>query len=653
MPVALRTYTLLASLVLSVALAAVIRRTLGARVGWPRSVLVAWLALVVGIPASGRLAVAWGIATEDGELLAAQGTAVALVVVACLWVFAAALAVVMVLEVLVPTGIVPGPRAALAGVRGWLRRTRRYLQITWAMTGSGLPSALRAGPASPAFGPALARALDRSGVTFVKLGQLLATRSDLLPEETTRALGRLQSDAGPAPLPLVAATVREDLGAPPEEVFARFDATPLAAASVAQVHPATTHDGREVVVKVQRSGARAQVEVDTDILQRLAGTAEARFAWAREMGLGHLAAGLAQSLREELDYRVEARRTAAGAAALAGRPDVVVPRVHEDLSTRRVLVLDRLHGRPLSDGPDAVVGLSAERRAGLAEVLVGALLDTVFVTGVFHADLHPGNVLVLDDGRLGLLDFGAVGVLDSETRHLLALLLLAVATDDAVAATDALTMAFDTPPRLDVRGLRRDLGREITAVQLRERLDADTVARIFAVLRSHGIGVPGDVAAAFRTLTSVEAALTVLDPGSSLLGSVRGQFPALVRRMVAPERVAAQALTQAGVVAVLTRRLPERVEAVSSGLADGTFSVRTRGLADADDRAWLRRQADNALAALLGVAASVLAVVLLLSDGGHRLTDQLTVLDVVGLVLGFCGVTLALRVVVRLFQPRE
>ncbi len=646
-------YTVLSSLVLSVALAAVIRRTLGARVGWPRSVLVGWLALAVGIPLSGRLAVATGIATEDGRLLASESTAVALVVVACLWVFASALAVVMVLEVLVPTGSLPGPRAALSGLRARMRRTRRYLQITRAMAGSGVPGALRAGPGSAAFGPALATAFNRCGVTFVKLGQILATRADLLPADTTRALGALQSDAAPSPYAAVAVTVAEDLGQPPDAVFATFDREPLAAASVAQVHTATTRDGRQVVVKVQRSNARAQVLVDTDILTRIASTAEQRFPWAREMSVSRLAVGLSQSLREELDYGIEARRTAAGAAALAGRTDIVVPTVHADLSTRRVLVMDRLRGRPLSDGAAAAADLTPERRAELARVLMGAVLETVFVSGVFHADLHPGNVFVLDDGRLGVLDFGAVGILDSETRQLLALLLLAIVNDDAVAAVDAMRMAFDTPAQLDVRRLRRELGREIAALQLQPSFDGDTFARIFAVLRAHGIGVPGDVAAAFRTLTSVEAAVAVLDPSSSLLGSVRSQFPALVRSMASPERLAAQALTQAGVAAAITRRLPERVETVSSALADGTFTLRTRGFADDGDRAWLRQQADNALAAILGVTASVLAVLLVLSDGGPRLTGDLTLLHLIGMVLGFCGVTLALRVVVRLFQPRE
>lgn len=645
--------SLLVTALVALAVTHVIRRVLGARVGWLRTLVVVLVAFAVGVPATTALAVALGVGDADGRLATSEGVALAFFGVAALWVFAACLVVVMVLEVIAPSGSLPGPREAVVRLAASARRTRRYVQILTIAARSGAGPALRGGPGSEAFGPALATLLERCGVTFVKLGQILATREDLLPAATTRALATLQANAAPEPPEVVAATLRTELGADPAEVFASFDPEPLAAASAAQVHAATTHDGRDVVVKVQRSTARQQVLVDVDILGRVARTAEQRWPWAREMAVSRLADGLAQSLREELDYRLEADSTVAGAAALRGTPDVVVPAVHTTLSTRRVLVLERLHGVPLSRGADAVAALPTARRAELAQTLIGAVLDTVLVTGVFHADLHPGNVLLLDDERLGVLDFGAVGVLDGETRQVLAVLLLAILTDDAVTAADALLLGFDVPDDLDVARLRRELGREITTLQLRSTIDADTFARLFAVLRRHGVGVPGDVAAALRTLASVEAAVRLLDPAGSLLTSARARLPELLQRLADPQRTAAHALGRAGVVAAVARRLPERVEHVSRALRDGTLTVRTRSFGHPGDRSWLRDQVTNALAAALGAVACVLAVLLVLHDGGPQLTPQLSLSALLGMLLGFGGLTLALRVVVRLFQRRE
>lgn len=262
-------------------------------------------------------------------------------------------------------------------------------------------------------------------------------------------------------------------------------------------------------------------------------------------------------------------------------------------------------------------------------------------------------MLLTDDGRLGVLDFGAVGLLDSETRHLLALLLLGVLGDDAVTATDALVLAFDVPTDTDVLTLRRELGREIAALQLRTELDAEAFTRLFGVMRRHGIGVPGDVAGAFRTLTSAERVVTLLDPGRSLLASAREQLPSLVRRLTSPRRVASQAAGQAGVLAAVARRLPGRVEHVSRALGDGTFTVRTRTLGHPQDRTWLRDQLNGVFVAAFGVAASVLAVVLVLVGGGPELTPRLSLVDLLGGLLGFAGVTVALRVAVGMFHGQE
>lgn len=640
--------TLVVTPIVAVLLAATMRRTLGARPGWIRSGVVALGMIAAATPITVWAARAAGVA-DGNRLLVSPGTSLAFFLVAFLWLFAGCLGVLVVLELFLPTGSIPGPREALLRTRAWIRRTRRYLRITTLAARSGVGSALRAGPSSADFGPAVVQLLNRGGVTFVKLGQILGTRDDLLPDDLVRSLSTLQSSAAPVPPTAVAAVLVDELGGDPGTVFARFDPEPLAAASVAQVHTAQTLAGDEVVVKVQRPDARDQVMVDCDILLRLARTAERRLTWARDVGVARLTKGLVDSLRQELDYRVEAGNTAALAATVAARPGVAVPRIDLAHSTSRVLVMERLRGLPLSDGA-ALAGLDGAARERIADDLLGSLLDGIFVYGVFHADLHPGNIMVLTDGRAGLLDMGAVGVLDGELRVLLAILLDAALGDDPVAAVDAMLLAFDTPEDVDRAALQRAVGREITLIGLQGGVPSAAFARLFAVLRDHRIVVPGDVAAVFRSLASVERALGALVPGFDVQEQVRAQLPRLLSAIAGPQRLARRAASTAAIGAAIARRTPGRVDALLDSLAAGTFTVRTRAAAHPDDRRWMRARLNDVLSAVLSVAAVVAGVVLMVVPGGPAVTPQLSAFALAGAAVGFAGVVLALRTLFRLFS---
>lgn len=397
---------------------AVIRRLL-LGVGWIRSFGVSLLIFAVTFPVTTWAGKALLVFTDQGRLgpEVSTGVALAFFLLAFLWIFVLSVAALVVLELILPSGSVPGPVEALRGARQGLRRIRRYLYLAWILFSSGLGRALRRGPESREFGEALVTMLNRSGVTFVKLGQILSTRAELLPGPLLEALAALQTTAEPAKPDAIQRLLREEWGKPAEQVFAEFDAVPFAAASVAQVHHARLPDGTAVVVKVQRPGAREQVAVDCDILVRFARTAESRFGWARSMGITALSQGLAKSLHEELDYRREAQNTLAVAGALAAHPVMVTPRIVTELSGERVLVMSRLSG---GSAAGAAGRLEPEAHEALAHELFLATIEAILVHGVFHADLHPGNIMLLDDDRLGLLDFGAIGVIDAETRQLLA-----------------------------------------------------------------------------------------------------------------------------------------------------------------------------------------------------------------------------------------
>ncbi|MHA7620557.1 ABC1 kinase family protein [Cellulosimicrobium cellulans] len=656
-------------------LAATARRVMGAPVGWIRSAVVALAMLSVAswVLTGGLLDAGWS--RPDGTLTVAPGVALVAVVLAFAWAFVLGLCVLLVLELLVPTGSVPGPWRALRGLRQGRRETRRYAQILGIGVRHGLGGALTRGARQPdgsrlsrtdqrRQAAALRDALSDAGVTFVKFGQVLSTRRDLLPAAFADALATLQSEVPPAPWSHVEAAVAGALGRPVDEAFADFSPEPLASASVGQVHAARLLDGRDVVVKVQRPGARAQVETDLAILGRLARRIERDTAWGRSLGVVDLADGFAASLREELDYTVELENTLALRAALARgpagdrRPDdaadpgagprVRVPDVYPELSGTTLLVMERLDGVPLGRAADVLAGLDDAVRADLASRLLTATLEQVLVAGTFHADLHPGNVLVTADGRLGLLDMGSVGRLGEPDRLALAAVLLAVDADDAVAATDALLELLDAPVDLDVRRLERAVGQVIVRFRGAGASGAMFTA-LFRLVTDAGLAVPSQVAAAFRTFTSLEGTLRLLDPGFDLVAGARATAQPLVRRVVTPEGLRERATSLFLGLAPELERLPRRLAKITSDVEAGRLTVNVRSFAHPEDRAFLTGLVQQVVSTVIAAAAVVAAVVLVSADSGPELVEGLRLFAVLGAALGFVGTVLAVRVLVFAF----
>jgi ubiquinone biosynthesis protein len=636
-------------LVVVLAFGAVIRRLLGVRLGPVRTVLAAVLALLLAEPLLTTF-------LPDPQR-AEPATALLFGALALACASAASMAVIVVAEVVVPEGSLPGPVEVWRGGRSRAARARRYAQILRIAVRQGLGrflrgrrhTGLRTSAERRDLARSLRRALDEGGVTFVKLGQQLSTRRDLVPREFAEELAALQDEAAPVAWEQVRAVIAAELGRPVEAVFAAVDPVPLAAASVAQVHAARLADGTDVVLKVQRPGIAAVVERDLDILLTLAATLEDRTSWGRTLGLLGLAAGFADALREELDFTTERDNLAAMAAALGASPcrGVRVPVPHADLSTGRVLVMERLAGTPVGAAQPALVALGPDGRSRVAGALLATVLDQMLDHGLFHVDLHPGNVLLRPDGSLGLLDLGSVGRLDSTTRAAFGRLMAALGSADSLTAGDALLELLDRPAEIDERELERALGALIVRYTAPgASVGAAAFTALFRLVTAHRLPIPAQVAAVFRTFATLEGTLALIAPGFDLVAEARAAGRSRVAQTLTPQRLRRSAEEELSALLPLLRRLPRRVDRIADAVEHGRLAVNVRLFADARDRRLVTGLVHLTLTAVLGAVAGVMAVLFLALSGGPQVTDTVRLFPVFGYGLLVVCVVLVLRVLV-------
>ncbi|SMH39331.1 ubiquinone biosynthesis protein [Rathayibacter oskolensis] len=650
----------------SIAVGSVSRRILGTPVGWPRSVVVGLLVFVAGLPFGVWVARETGIVSGDRATVESSAWVALLTILLSIgWVFALGVGLLVALELFWPTASLRNPIDVVRGALRQRRRTRRYLQILAIASRHGLGwvfhsrARIEGDPTTAEQrAEAVVDTINASGVTFVKLGQVLSTRRDLVPEPYLSALSSLQSGATTLPWETIRAEIADELGRPIEEVFASVDETPLAAASVAQVHTARLLDGRDVVIKVQRPTARAQVEADVDIILRLAERAELHTRQGRDLRATSVARGFSSTLLDELDYGIEYRNTEMIRATLVEiaehgeRDDVVitVPEVHAEASSKQMITMDRVDGRPLSRADDRLAELSMQQRDALAVGLMNVVLEQILVHGVFHADLHPGNVILREDGTLGLIDFGAIGIVERSQREYLAALLLAAASEDDIAATDALLLIVDVPDGADLDAFRHDIGQVLTTVRYRPGSDGSIFTMMLDVIRQHHIALPATLSSAFRSFATLEGCLHVLVPDFDMVERALERVPKLMKRMLSLRRVAASAQAQAAVGAAYARRIPRRVESLSQQLERGTLGVRLRTFADGGDRGFVGGLVAEVVSALISLTAVVLAIVLVVSDSGPSLAPDLRLFDLGGAFIGLLGFLGILRLVRRLLR---
>lgn len=427
----------------------------------------------------------------------------------------------------------------------------------------------------------LAEDLEAMGPTFVKLGQLMSTRSDLLPPAHLRALARLQDDIETFPVEQASAVFEQELGVGVRDVFASFDEEPIAAASLGQVHRARMRDGRPVVVKIQRPGVEERVAADVAALEELAKLVDAHTDAGRRYGFRDLLDQFRRSLLEELDYEREASNLARLGAILAEHPLIVVPQAVGDFTSRRVLTMQDVPGRKVTElSPLALMELDG---AALAEAIFVAYLDQIFVAGFFHADPHPGNVLVTSDGRLGLIDLGMVGHVRQQLRTALVKLLLAV---DEGRGEEAGRILCELSTRLDDFDQDRLL-REVAAqvdqargLTIGQAQVGRMITELSRVCGTCGLRPPPELSMLARAFLNLDAVVKVLAPDFDPNACIRANADRLVRAQVQASKGGVfSALVDARDFA---EALPGRAGRILDALASGDLQVKVRAFDEAE-----------------------------------------------------------------------
>jgi ubiquinone biosynthesis protein len=450
-------------------------------------------------------------------------------------------------------------------------------------------------------------ALERLGPAFVKLGQILSSRRDLIDPALATELAKLQDHVPAEPWSDMAEILKDELGGSPDEVFAEFDPEPIAAASIGQVYRARLHDGRVVAVKVQRPGVRETMETDLDILVTQAHFVAQRTEWGRTQNVAAIADEIVRVLRGELDYLQEARNMERFREAFASSDEVFFPAPVWELTTSHVLTMEMVDGIPGTDVAALDAG-GVDRKRMVANG-VDCYFRQIFDMGVYHADPHAGNLFSLPDGRVGFVDFGRVATISHQSRQAVFEMLLSVMDDDPVDATEALLSICTAPRSLDLRSLQGDLAR-IVALFRESQGHPDvlqvTLQETLSATRKHRLGMPGEIAVLLTTLGVLEGVAQQIDPGFKVIDAAKPFAQAVFMKSFGPQAWRHEAVRSLRRYRKLADDLPVALTRTLRRASEGEFQIAVRP-EHFDDVMRAIKDVANRLALAIVVAAFVLA----------------------------------------------
>ena len=489
-------------------------------------------------------------------------------------------------------------------------------------------------------------AMQDLGPTFVKLGQVMATRVDLLTPEWTTELGKLQNAVPALPFAQVRPQLVEDLGADPEAVFERLEETPLAAASLAQTHRAWLADGSAVVLKVRRPGIRDTVEADLRLMARLAEIVEERAPDLRRYHPAEVVQQFSASLRRELDFAAEGRNAERIAANFAGHDEVVVPRVYWEWTSERLNVQECLQGIAGTDL--AAVDAAGLDRAQLAATGADIVLKMVLEDGFFHADPHPGNIFYLPDGRIGVIDFGMVGRVSEQRRFQIVQLLHGLVERESAPVADVLMEWGEGGGEVDEARLQADVGAfvdQYRGVPLKDLHMGLMLTDVTTILRENGLSLPPDLALMIKAFLTLEGMGRQLDPDFDMAGAARPFLQRVVLQRYSPrtllKRGRRTALDAMELVGDLPRELRRLLRTARRGRLHMQVEVTSlKAFGEQVDRA-ANRLTMGVITAALVVGSSIV----MNSAGGGVSSRWLLALGVLGFVgAGLIGLWILLSI---------
>jgi predicted unusual protein kinase regulating ubiquinone biosynthesis (AarF/ABC1/UbiB family) len=455
----------------------------------------------------------------------------------------------------------------------------------------------------------LASALEELGPCFIKLGQLLSTRPDLLPADYIHALSRLQDTIQPVPAERIIQIVQTELHAKIDELFQTFDHQPLATASMAQVHRAVLRDGTEVAVKVQRPGVRQRIEIDLEVLREIAQFAARYTSAGARYGLVQMVHELEMSLNQELDFRLEAENTRRIGRQIAGFSRLCTPTVYQEYTSSRVLTLSFLRGRHLAEVTQTEL-LQHDPKA-IASDLLSAYMKQIAIDGVFHCDPHPGNILLTEDGRLALMDFGMVGRFDAGQKDKMILFLLSFSERLGERVAETYLDMIQQPDDLDQRGFTQDICALVSRYHDMSggRLGLGTaLLDLTRLAYQNRVPVPTSMTLLGKTMLNLDGAIGVLSPELDPVELIRNYMLDVMMKRVgdqlSPGRVFAWVLDMKH----LFENAPRRTDIILGKLADDRLTVRL-------DVEHLEETTESLSRAASRLAVGVLAGSLLIGGG--------------------------------------